>query len=151
MASSHEIDENMILRAIQVARGNPSAPFGSVIFGVDDSQVIAEGLNDSKNNPLLHGEIVALNELAALKGAPASARLCLYTTAEPCPMCLAAIMWAGIPRIVYGTTVATLVAKGWKQFQLPSRDLIGSFTGGCCELIGPVLEAKCDSLFPTRS
>lgn len=151
MASQQDHDQQMMLRAIEVARGNPSAPFGSVISRVDDQTVVVEGLNDSKGNPLHHGEIVAINRLASLPKLTAFDQLCLYTTAEPCPMCLAAILWAGIPRIVYGTTVATLLAKGWSQFELPSQHLIDSFTGDSCELVGPVLEAECDLLFPSRN
>lgn len=151
MANQKDHDQQMMLRAISVARGNPSAPFGTVVSRLNDQSVVVEGLNDSKGNPLHHGEIVAINRIVSLPEPPAFDQLCLYTTAEPCPMCLAAILWAGIPRVVYGTTVATLLSKGWTQFKLPSLHLVDSFTGNTCEFVGPVCETECDLLFPSRS
>ena len=79
-------------------------PFGSVI--VKDNKIIAEGSNKvtSTNDPTAHGEIVAIREACKklnnfnLKGCE------LYSTCEPCPMCLSAIYWARIDKIYYANT-----------------------------------------------
>ena len=79
-------------------------PFGSVI--VKDNKIIAEGSNKvtSTNDPTAHGEIVAIREACkkinnfSLKGCE------LYSTCEPCPMCLSAIYWARIEKIYYANT-----------------------------------------------
>jgi len=79
-------------------------PFGSVI--VKDNKIIAEGSNKvtSTNDPTAHGEIVAIREACkkinnfSLKGCE------LYSTCEPCPMCLSAIYWARIDKIYYANT-----------------------------------------------
>ena len=79
-------------------------PFGCVI--VKDNKIIAEGSNNvtSNNDPTAHGEIVAIRNACKklnnfnLKGSE------LYSTCEPCPMCLSAIYWARINKIYYANT-----------------------------------------------
>ena len=79
-------------------------PFGSVI--VKDNKIIAEGSNKvtPTNDPTAHGEIVAIRKACkklnnfSLKGCE------LYSTCEPCPMCLSAIYWARIDKIYYANT-----------------------------------------------
>ena len=83
---------------------NGGGPFGSVI--VKGDKIIAEGSNKvtSNNDPTAHGEIVAIREACKklnsfnLKGSE------LYSTCEPCPMCLSAIYWARINKIYYANT-----------------------------------------------
>ncbi len=83
---------------------NGGGPFGSVI--VKDNKIIAEGYNKvtSNNDPTAHGEIVAIRE-ACKKLNNFSLNQCeLYSTCEPCPMCLSAIYWARIDKIYYANT-----------------------------------------------
>ena len=79
-------------------------PFGSII--VKDNKIIGEGSNKvtSTNDPTAHGEIVAIRE-ACKKLNNFSLNQCeLYSTCEPCPMCLSAIYWARIEKIYYANT-----------------------------------------------
>ena len=79
-------------------------PFGCVI--VKDNKIIAEGSNKvtTTNDPTAHGEIVAIRE-ACKKLNDFSLKGCeLYSTCEPCPMCLSAIYWARINKIYYANT-----------------------------------------------
>ena len=83
---------------------NGGGPFGSVI--VKDNKIIAEGSNKvtSNNDPTAHGEIIAIRE-ACKKLNNFSLNQCeLYSTCEPCPMCLSAIYWARIDKIYYANT-----------------------------------------------
>ena len=83
---------------------NGGGPFGSVI--VKGDKIIAEGSNKvtSNNDPTAHGEIVAIRE-ACKKLNNFSLNGCdLYSTCEPCPMCLSAIYWARIDKIYYANT-----------------------------------------------
>ena len=83
---------------------NGGGPFGSII--VKDDKIIAEGSNKvtSNNDPTAHGEIVAIRE-ACIKLNNFSLNGCeLYSTCEPCPMCLSAIYWARIDKIYYANT-----------------------------------------------
>ena len=83
---------------------NGGGPFGSVI--VKDNKIIAEGSNKVtlSNDPTAHGEIVAIRE-ACKKINNFNLNGCeLYSTCEPCPMCLSAIYWARIDNIYYANT-----------------------------------------------
>ena len=94
-------------RAIQLSIDsvkNGGGPFGAVI--VKNDKIIAEGSNKvtSTNDPTAHGEIVAIRE-ACKKLNDFSLKGCeLYSTCEPCPMCLSAIYWARIDKIYYANT-----------------------------------------------
>lgn len=97
-----------MLRAIELSRNNMRAgaggPFGAVI--VKDGKIIGEGWNKvtSTNDPTAHAEVSAIRDACAnlknfeLAGAE------IYTSCEPCPMCLSAIYWARISKIYYGNT-----------------------------------------------
>ena len=81
-----------------------TGPFGAVI--VKDNQIISEGFNTVtvNNDPTSHAEIVAIR-IACKKLSNFSLEGCdLYTTCEPCPMCLSAIYWARISKIYYANT-----------------------------------------------
>jgi tRNA(Arg) A34 adenosine deaminase TadA len=132
--------------AIQVGKGNPAAPFGAVLVDMSTCEVVAEGVNRSRDNPTWHGEIVALNAYAA-SGQRHWDRLRLFTTAEPCCMCQAAILWARIPEVVFGTSVATLRRLGWNQFDCTADEVVALASFTHCKIIGGVLADECDRLF----
>jgi guanine deaminase len=78
-----------------------SGPFGAVI--VKDGAILAEGSNrvTVTNDPTAHAEVVAIREACAKLGSFSLAGCEIYTTCEPCPMCLSAIYWARLDRIYY--------------------------------------------------
>ena len=79
-------------------------PFGSVI--VKDNKIIAEGSNKvtSSNDPTAHGEIVAIREACKKLNTFDLSGCDIYTSCEPCPMCLSAIYWSRIDKIYYANT-----------------------------------------------
>ena len=96
-------------RAIQLSRENVQrngGPFGAVI--VKDGRVVGEGFNrvTASNDPTAHAEVVAIRAACAhlntfdLSGAE------IFSSCEPCPMCLSAIYWARIGRIFFANTTA---------------------------------------------
>lgn len=95
--------------AIEEARTGIQAhhggPFGSVI--VKDGKVIGTGHNRvlQKNDPTCHGEIAAIREACEKTGSFDLSGCEIYTTGEPCHMCLCACMWANISKIYYGCTI----------------------------------------------
>ncbi|MDG1895367.1 MAG: nucleoside deaminase [Fuerstiella sp.] len=103
--------EQFMSRAIEVAKENPWDPFGAVIVDRETKVIVSEGVNRSSGNPILHGEIDAINNYAAT-GTSEWSRLTLYTTAEPCPMCMSAILWSGISSVVFGASIPTLMKLG---------------------------------------
>ena len=108
MNSISEDDNRALQRAVQLSqermRANLGGPFGAVIMR--DGVVLAEGWNEvtSSNDPTAHAEVTAIRRAClavndfSLQGAT------LYTSCEPCPMCLASAYWARISRIVYANT-----------------------------------------------
>ena len=79
-------------------------PFGSVI--VKDDKIISEGFNKvtSTNDPTAHGEIVAIRDACKNLNNFDLKNCDLYTSCEPCPMCLSAIYWSRIDKIYYANT-----------------------------------------------
>jgi tRNA(Arg) A34 adenosine deaminase TadA len=136
--------------AIAVAKANPFYPFGAVIIGAADRTVLAQGVNNSKTNPVLHGEIVAINDYLARHGNQGWGDGILYTTGEPCPMCMSAIVWAGIGGVVYGSSITTLAEAGIGQIMIGAsavRDAAPFCRG---RIMGDVLRAETDALFRDR-
>lgn len=85
-------------------------PFGAVI--VRDGQVLAEGYNTSfvTNDPTAHAEIVAIRRACEAVGSRSLRGCVIYSSSEPCPMCLGAIYWAGMERIVFANDRAAAAA-----------------------------------------
>lgn len=106
---------------------NGGGPFGAVI--VKDGKIISEGVNRVSTNcdPTAHAEITAIRQACqqmknfTLKGCT------IYTSCEPCPMCLSAIYWAGIEKIYYANTKKDAEAIGfsdnfiYEEFALPKN------------------------------
>jgi tRNA(adenine34) deaminase len=112
--------ERYMRRAIEVARGNPEAPFGAVIVDRETGEVFAEDLNRAGTNPVWHAEIGAIVNCAEAHPGVDWTRLALYTTAEPCPMCATAVLLSGIPHLVYGTSIQTLNGMGFPPLDISS-------------------------------
>lgn len=92
---------------------NGGGPFGAVI--VKDGRIIATGTNrvTANNDPTAHAEVSAIRE-ACLKLDTFDLSGCeIYTSCEPCPMCLGAIYWAHLDRIYYGNNKADAAAIGF--------------------------------------
>jgi len=100
--------DDFMREAIALSRagmeGSHGGPFGCVI--VKDGEVIARGNNrvTSTFDPTAHGEVVAIREACASLEKFDLTGCTLYTSCEPCPMCLAAIYWARIDSIYYANT-----------------------------------------------
>jgi tRNA(Arg) A34 adenosine deaminase TadA len=99
--------------AIENVRSERGGPFGAVV--VHNGQIIAEGTNSvtATNDPTAHAEVVAIRAACA-KLRTFELRDCeLYTSCEPCPMCLGAIYWARPRRIYFGSTAADASNAGF--------------------------------------
>ena len=100
--------EEHMRRAIELSRekmqANEGGPFGAVI--VKDGKVIAEGWNcvTSRNDPTAHAEVVAIRAACDVLDTFELRGCDIYTSCEPCPMCLASIYWARIDRMYYANS-----------------------------------------------
>ena len=140
-------NEDFMQRAIQIARREPSAPFAAILVDGRTRRVVAEGLNRWRENPTWHGEIDAINRCADENSDVNWSRLRLFTTAEPCCMCQAAILWAGIGEVVFGTFIETLQRLGWNQIDISAAEVTLRTPFSQCKLTGGVLEHECNGLF----
>lgn len=109
--------EALMRRAIELsrdgARRGDGGPFGAVV--VRDGVIVGEGWNRviATNDPTAHGEVEAIRDACRRLGTFSLAGCDLFTSAEPCPMCLAAIYWARIGRVFYGNVHADAAALGF--------------------------------------
>lgn len=104
-------------RAIELAQmgmdGNAGGPFGCVV--VKDGEIIGEGFNSvtSTNDPTAHAEIVAIRDACRALGKFQLDGCDVYTSCEPCPMCLGAIYWARPKRVFFAGTREDAAAAGF--------------------------------------
>lgn len=135
--------------AIEQAERNPAYPFGAVIIATRTGEVLANGVNDSKDNPLLHGEMAAMNDYVRRRGNHDWTDTTLYTTGEPCSMCMSAMAWANLRRIVWGSSIDELRRTGLDQAALSPREVADSARSFYAPelLLGGVLADCTDRLF----
>jgi tRNA(Arg) A34 adenosine deaminase TadA len=145
-----QIHEHAMRLAIAAARRNPSFPFGAVIVQAADRQIMATGVNNGSVNPTLHGEIVAINDYVSRYGNEGWGKVIIYTTGEPCPMCMSALAWARIGGVVYGTSIETLRQVGIDQILLPATTVISAAPFYYGEILGEVLASETNALFTNR-
>lgn len=87
------------------AKSNEGGPFGAVITD-KEGNIISVGNNKVllNNDPTAHAEVVAIREACKKLNTYDLSEMILYTSCEPCPMCLSAIIWSNIKEIYYGCT-----------------------------------------------
>jgi tRNA(Arg) A34 adenosine deaminase TadA len=118
--------EDFMRRAIEIARekmlSDGAAPFGCVI--VKDGEIVGEGVNSvvAKCDPTSHGEVEAIRDAGQKLGTWDLSGCELYTSCEPCELCVAAMFWAKIDRMYYAATLADCEQIGFDLSKL--RDLV---------------------------
>lgn len=144
--------EQAMRRAIEVAGRNPYYPYGAVITEAATGEIVAEGVNASRDNPVLHGEIACMNDYVHRNGNKGWESKILYTTCEPCPMCAAALVWAKIGGVVYASSAFSpaLVASIGEPIQISARQVIDATPFEKPVLLGGVLAAETDRMFTNR-
>src|ERR1700733_11506663 len=105
--------EKAIALATENVTSGGGGPFGAVI--VRDGEIVATGANlvTATNDPTAHAEVVAIRNACAALASFQLSGCHIYTSCEPCPMCLAAIYWARCSAIFYGNTAADAARIGF--------------------------------------
>ena len=112
-----DADRRYLAQAVALSRSRMEAgdggPFGAVI--VRDGIVLAEGWNavTSAKDPTAHAEVTAIRRACAAVDAFSLAGATIYSSCEPCPMCLSAIYWARVDRLVFANTRHQAAAIGF--------------------------------------
>ena len=102
------MNEDFMREAIRISvaqmRAGQGGPFGAVV--VRDGRILARGWNrvTTANDPTAHAEVTAIREACRVLGDFRLAGCELYSSCEPCPMCLGAIYWARLDRLYFGAT-----------------------------------------------
>ena len=116
--------------AIQLSKSGmetgKGGPFGCVV--VKDGKILGQGCNEVllKNDPTAHAEVVAIREACRTLGDFQLTGCVVYTSCEPCPMCMGAIYWARPERVIYANTKSDAAAVGFDdQFIYQELDLPG--------------------------
>lgn len=113
----NEDNRQFMLRAIELAQdgmdSGKGGPFGCVV--VKDGRIVGEGSNSvtSTNDPTAHAEVVAIRNACETLGAFQLDGCDIYTSCEPCPMCLGAIYWVRPDRVFYAGTREDAAAAGF--------------------------------------
>ena len=108
MNTNKERDKKFLERAIELSKqgmeGGKGGPFGCIV--VQGDKIVGEGNNmvTSSNDPTAHAEVVAIRQGCEKLGTYQLADCEIFTSCEPCPMCLGAIYWARPKRVVYANT-----------------------------------------------
>jgi tRNA(Arg) A34 adenosine deaminase TadA len=112
-APNPEFLRRAIVLAIQNVDIAGGGPFAAVI--VRDGKIVGEGVNTvtGSNDPTAHGEVNAIRAACTALGTFTLAGCELYTSCEPCPMCLAACYWARLDAIYYGASAADAARAGF--------------------------------------
>ncbi|MBQ2322245.1 MAG: nucleoside deaminase [Bacteroidales bacterium] len=124
-------NEDFMREAIAMATtnvANGGGPFGAIV--VKNGKVIGRGVNrvTANNDPTAHAEVNAIRDAARNEGAFDLSGAEIYTSCEPCPMCLGAIYWARISKIFYGNTKTDAARINfddsfiYKQLSLPENE-----------------------------
>ncbi len=122
------------------------SPFGTAI--VHGERVVAVTHNTvwRDGDPTAHAEVVGIRAAAAALGTIRLAGCTLYTTCEPCPMCLSAIHWAKVDRVVYGAGIADATAAGFSELNVPAAEL-ARLGGSALRVEAGPLRDECRALF----
>lgn len=119
---SAQADQRHLRQAIELARQNvqqgAGGPFGCVV--VRDGEPIAEGCNavSASLDPTAHAEIVAIRRACRALGSFQLEGCVVYSSCEPCPMCMGAILWARPERVVFAAGRADAAAAGFDDARL---------------------------------
>jgi tRNA(adenine34) deaminase len=144
-AGSSADDERFMRLALDEARLG-DYPFGAVI--VRDGEVIARGRNLGKTtgDPTAHGEMMAIRHCLADRGREALAGSTIYTSGEPCAMCMGAIIWCHMGRMVYAASLLQLATK-IDQIMIPSTEVAAKAPFAPITITGGVLADEAMQLF----
>lgn len=119
-------------------------PFGAAI--VVDGVLQAKGHNLGGGDPTAHGEITTIRTFIAEKGPAGLKGATLYTSGEPCPMCMSAIIWCGIGRVVYAASIAEL-STVIGQIMIPCTEVAERTPFATIEITGGLLADEAMALF----
>ena len=122
-------------------------PFGADIVSTSTGERLMRAVNrvGPDHDPSAHAETLTIRLACAKLGSTSLKGYTLYTTCEPCPMCMACALWSGLDRLVFGATIAD-AARFVSQITIPAKE-VALRTDMHCVVAGPVERETCVKLF----
>lgn len=141
-------DDAFMQAAIDIAKSEGKRDAAVIVA---NGEIIARGFNPGRDapggfNPTNHGDMVAINNCVDTHGADALRGATLYTTGEPCPMCMGAIVWSRIGRVVYAVPIKR-IATIRNQIMIPCTEIAREAAFVEIGITGGVLEDEAWKLF----
>ena len=146
-----EVDERHMAALIRFTARTletPSpVPFGALIVDTASSKPLIRAVNAVRleNDPSSHAEVRTVRKACRRIKSPSLTGYTMYTTCEPCPMCMSNALWAGLDRVVYAATIED-ANQHCRQIHIPSREVVRR-SDMSCEVAGPVLRDEAYALF----
>jgi len=146
-----EADENRMREIVAfTARSLETAhpvPFGALIVRTRTGKRLMRATNAvvRENDPSSHAETRTVRLACRKLKRPSLAGYTMYSTCEPCPMCMANALWARLDRVVYGATIAD-ASRYCLQIHIPARE-VARRADMPCSVEGPLLRDLCNTLF----
>jgi tRNA(Arg) A34 adenosine deaminase TadA len=144
-------DSELIRDLVKVTRAgfttNHPSPFGSAVVETKTRRLLVRKLNQvvPENDPTCHAEVRTIRFAGKKIGSPSLKGYTLYSTCEPCPMCMTACLWAGLDRVVYGTVVRRPDSPHPPLFDYSAKEFAKKSLFKCV-VDGPVEETLCRGL-----
>jgi tRNA(Arg) A34 adenosine deaminase TadA len=122
-------------------------PFGASIVHTKSGKTLLRALNNvtQEFDPSAHAEVRAIRLATKRLKRLSLAGYTLYTTCEPCPMCMSTALWASLDRVVYGATIED-ANHHFNQIQIPAEE-VAERSDMYCVIDGPLMRDECYALF----
>jgi tRNA(Arg) A34 adenosine deaminase TadA len=122
-------------------------PFGASIVHTKSGRLLLRALNAvaQEFDPSSHAEVRVIRKATKRLNTLSLSGFTLYTTCEPCPMCMSAALWAGLDRVVYGATIED-ANRHCNQIRIPATE-VAARSDMICAVDGPILRDECYALF----
>jgi tRNA(Arg) A34 adenosine deaminase TadA len=127
--------------------GPHPTPFGAQLIHTKSGKLLMRATNAVKqeHDPSSHAELRTVRLACKKLNSTSLKGYTMYSTCEPCPMCMANALWSGLDRLVYGATIAD-ANRECLQIQIPAKE-VSRRSDMPCEVVGPVERALCVKLF----
>jgi tRNA(Arg) A34 adenosine deaminase TadA len=145
MLSPADLMDLAIAKARQGVAGGQS-PFGCAIARGDQVLAVSHNVVWATTDITAHAEVTALREACRAAKAIWLEGAVVATTCEPCPMCMAALLWARVAKVYYGATIEDAADAGFHEVHLAATEMLAR-SGHPLELVPDVRRPECTALF----
>lgn len=137
---------NLAITTCRVGLRLGQSPFGAAVVKEDRLVAVAHNTVRLDNDPTAHAEVNAIRLAAKELGTFDLSGCILYSTCEPCPMCLAATHWSRVDRLVFGASIADAQSAGFREMPISAQSMV-KMGGSPLRVEGGLWADECSALF----